>query len=91
MASDRGRSYTELNEGHSSQALVWLEGAPQRLYELGWPPPLQVGTLYPVFLRGQAYLMAHDGSAAATEFRKLLDHRGIVVNFPTGVLAYLGF
>jgi eukaryotic-like serine/threonine-protein kinase len=34
--------------------------------------------------------MAHNGSAAAAEFQKLLDHRGIVVNFPLGTLAHLG-
>jgi serine/threonine protein kinase/Tfp pilus assembly protein PilF len=78
----------KLKEGHSSQALVLLEAAAP--YELGWPPPLQPGTLYPAYLRGQAYLLAHDGTAAAAEFQKLLDHRGIVVNFPTGALAHLG-
>jgi eukaryotic-like serine/threonine-protein kinase len=79
----------ELKQGHSSQALVLLEAAAP--YELGWPPPLQPGTLYPAFLRGQAYLLAHDGTAAAAEFQKLLDHPGIVANFPTGALAHLGF
>ena len=77
----------ELKEGHSSRALVLLEASAP--YELGWPPPLQVGTLYPAYLRGQAYLRAHDGTAAAAEFRKLLDHRGIVTNFVTGALADL--
>ncbi|HXY06717.1 MAG TPA: tetratricopeptide repeat protein, partial [Terriglobales bacterium] len=76
-----------LNNGDSSQAVVSLEVATP--YELGSPPPLQVGTLYPVFLRGQAYLLAHNGSAAATEFQKMLDHRGIVVNWVTGALAHL--
>jgi eukaryotic-like serine/threonine-protein kinase len=42
------------------------------------------------YLRGQAYLLAHDGTAAAAEFQKLLDHPGIVANFPTGALARLG-
>ena len=51
---------------------------------------MQVGTLYPAYLRGQAYLAAHNGSAAATEFQKLVDHRGIVINFPLGALAHLG-
>ena len=50
-------------------------------------PPKKVGTLYLAYLRGQAYLRAHDGAAAAAEFRKLLDHRGIVTNFVTGALA----
>jgi eukaryotic-like serine/threonine-protein kinase len=77
----------ELKEGHSSQALALLEVAAP--YELGWPLPLQVGTFYPAYLRGQAYLLAHDGIAATAEFQKVLDHRGIVTNFVTGALAHL--
>jgi hypothetical protein len=77
-----------LNGGNSAQALVLLEAAAP--YELGEPPPVQEGTLYPAYLRGQAYLAAHNGSAAATEFQKLLDHRGIVINFSLGALAHLG-
>jgi tetratricopeptide (TPR) repeat protein/tRNA A-37 threonylcarbamoyl transferase component Bud32 len=46
--------------------------------------------LCPVYLRGEAYLMLHDGNRAATEFQKFIDHRGIVVNFPWGALARLG-
>jgi len=34
--------------------------------------------------------MTHNGSAAAAEFQKFLDHRGIVLNFPLGALAHLG-
>jgi hypothetical protein len=45
--------------------------------------------VYPAYLRGQAYLLAHNGAAAAPEFRKLLDHRGIVLNLVTGSLAHL--
>jgi hypothetical protein len=45
--------------------------------------------LYPAYLRGQAYLLAQNGTAAATEFQKLLDHKGIVQNFVTGSLAHL--
>jgi tetratricopeptide (TPR) repeat protein len=77
----------ELNKGNSSQALVYLEAAAP--YELGEPPPLQPGPLYPAYLRGQAYLLAHNGTAAAAEFQKVLDHRGIVLNFVTGALAHL--
>jgi hypothetical protein len=50
---------------------------------------MQTGTLYPAYLRGQAYLLAKNGSAAVAEFEKLLDHRGIVLNFVTGALARL--
>ena len=58
-------------------------------YELGEPPQFQLGTLYPAYIRGQAYLLAHNGTAAASEFQKLLDHRAIVLNFVTGALAHL--
>jgi serine/threonine protein kinase len=78
----------ELSGGSSAQALVFLEAAAP--YELGAPPPVGEGTLYPAYLRGQAYLAAHNAGAAATEFQKLLDHRGIVINFPLGALAHLG-
>jgi serine/threonine protein kinase/tetratricopeptide (TPR) repeat protein len=78
----------ELNAGKSTQAQMLLEAAAP--YELGGPPQLQVGTLYPAYLRGQSYLMAHNGTAAAAEFQKLPDHRGIVINFPLGALAHLG-
>jgi len=46
--------------------------------------------LCPAYLRGQAYLMLRDGNAAAPEFQKFIDHRGLVVNFPWGALARLG-
>ena len=78
----------ELNANNSVQSLVFLEAAAP--YELGAPPQFQLGTLYPAYIRGQAQLMAHDGSAAAAEFQKFLDHRGIVINFPLGVLAHIG-
>ncbi len=78
----------ELNANNPTQALVFLEAAAP--YELGKPPQFQVGTLYPAYIRGQAQLMAHNGTAAAAEFQKFLDHRGIVINFPLGALAHLG-
>ncbi len=46
--------------------------------------------LCPAYLRGEAYLMLHDGNRAAAEFHKFIDHRGVVVNFPWGALARLG-
>ena len=71
------------------EALHFLE--PAAPYELGlpalglynWP------NLYPVYVRGEAYLAAHQGSEATAEFQKILDHRGIVLNEPIGVLARL--
>jgi tetratricopeptide (TPR) repeat protein len=78
----------ELNGENSAQVLVLLEAAAP--YELGEPLPFVMGTLYPTYLRGQAYLMAHNGTAAAAEFQKFLDHRGIVLNFSLGALGHLG-
>jgi hypothetical protein len=46
--------------------------------------------LYPVYVRGEAYLAARQGSAAAAEFQKLIDHRGITWSCTTGALARLG-
>ena len=78
----------ELNTGNSTQAVMFLEAAAP--YELGMPPQLQLGTMYPVYIRGQAQLVAHNGAGAATEFQKFLDHRGVALNFPLGALAHLG-
>jgi len=57
--------------------------------ELGWPTNLEI-FMCPVYLRGEAYLMLHDGNRAAAEFQKFIDHRGLVGNFPWGALARLG-
>ena len=81
------RAAIELNRGDWQQAVRILEAAAP--YELGSPPPLQIGTLYPAYLRGQAYLQAHNGNGAVGEFQKMLNHSGIMVNFPTGSLARL--
>jgi len=74
-----------VGKGNSTQALLDLE--PAAPYELGNPG--YVNFLYPAYVRGQAYLLAHEGTAAAAEFQKLLDHPGIVFNFVTGSLAHL--
>jgi serine/threonine protein kinase/tetratricopeptide (TPR) repeat protein len=77
----------ELSSNHASQALVYLEAALP--YELGQPPQLQVGTMYPVYLRGLAQLALHNGAGAAVEFQKFSDHRGVALNFPLASLARL--
>jgi hypothetical protein len=46
--------------------------------------------LFPVYVRGEAYLAAGQGNAAAAEFQKLLDHRGLTWSCATGALARLG-
>jgi hypothetical protein len=45
--------------------------------------------LYPANVRGRAYLAAHNGTAAVTEFQKILSHRGLMGNFVTAALAHL--
>src|SRR5262249_52883997 len=67
------------------QAVRALE--PALPYEYGTPPP-GIPT-YPVYLRGVAYLQQKNGAAAAIEFQKFADHRGIVQNFLLGSLARL--
>jgi predicted Zn-dependent protease len=47
------------------------------------------GALYPVYVRGEAYLAARRGADAAAEFQKKLDHRGIVISDPVGAVAHL--
>ena len=51
---------------------------------------LNISCLYPTYIRGHAYLAAGQGSAAAAEFQRILDHSGIVWNCWTGALAHLG-
>jgi eukaryotic-like serine/threonine-protein kinase len=81
------KAANELSTSNSSQATLDLQAAAP--YDLATPVPLQVGTLYPAYLRGQACLLGHNGTAATAEFQKLLDYRGIVGNFVTGALAHL--
>jgi hypothetical protein len=59
-------------------------------YELGQPLQMGPATLYPVYLRGETYLQLGQASRAATEFQKLLDHPGCVMNFILASLAHLG-
>jgi len=77
----------ELSRNNAAEAVKSLEATAP--YDLAEPPPLLVAGLYPVYLRGQAYLMAHNGPAAAAEFQKVLDHRTMVLNFFTGSLSHL--
>ncbi len=82
------RAAIDLNRRNGAQALETLK--PALPYELGQNEPLQVGMMYPVYLRGQAYLLTRQGKKAAAEFQKIIDHSGIVINFPIGALAHLG-
>jgi hypothetical protein len=46
--------------------------------------------MYPVYVRAEAYLNGQQGSGAAAEFQKILNHRGLSWNCATGALAHLG-
>ena len=77
-----------LDKKNPSHALNALQSSP---IELGNIPFVNnISCLYPVYVKGEAYLAAGEGNAAATEFQKILDHSGIVVNCWTGALAHLG-
>jgi DNA-binding winged helix-turn-helix (wHTH) protein/tetratricopeptide (TPR) repeat protein len=77
-----------LRRRDASKALDLLRATSS--YELGISTPsCHSATLYPVFLRGEAYLALHRPKEAAAEFQKFLDHRGAVKNFPLGALALL--
>jgi predicted Zn-dependent protease len=79
----------ELGRGNGSKAVELLQ--PAVPYELGEIiGSLNNSCMYQVYLRGEAYLQATQGTAAAAEFQKLLDHRGIVWNCWSGALAHLG-
>lgn len=83
------RAAIALHGGDAREALKQLEVTEP--YELGGDrPPFSAGaTLYPVYLRGEAYLNNREWSKAQAEFQKIIDHRGLVWNFPLGVLAQL--
>jgi eukaryotic-like serine/threonine-protein kinase len=84
------RATIEINRDNPSQAIDLLNVAAP--YELGLASSeLEFGAqLYPVYVRGQAYLRLHEGSKAAVEFQKFLAHRSMVVNNPLFALAHLG-
>jgi eukaryotic-like serine/threonine-protein kinase len=80
------RGAVAMKNGNSAQALQALEaGTP---HELG--TALGRIRLYPVYLRGQAYLEARQGIPAAAEFQKIIDHYGFITSEPIGSLAHLG-
>jgi hypothetical protein len=83
------RAAEELNRGNAAEAEDFTERA--KPYELAAPstPPTDLRSLYPSYLRGQAYLAMHRGNDAAVEFQRILDHRGLNGNSPLGALAHL--
>ncbi len=81
------RGAIELDRGNAQKALDLLQ--PAANYELGLPSQAQCGVMYPVYVRGLAYLSKGRGLEATIEFQKYLDHRGLFLNFPLGALAHV--
>jgi len=81
------RAAIELDRNNSQKAIDLLQATID--YDLGQPTQFQCGTMYPVYVRGLAYLQKGQGQEAAVEFQKFKDHRGLLLNFPLGVLARL--
>jgi eukaryotic-like serine/threonine-protein kinase len=80
------RAQLALNRKDQSKAVQALRAsAPYELGTMG-----HGNSMYPVYLRGQAFLAAHQGAEAAPEFQEILDHPGIVLNDPIAALARLG-
>ena len=84
------RAQVALNKKNSAAAINELQAAtsPLELGQIGFVT--NISCLYPTYVRGEAYLAAGQGSAAAAEFQKILDHGGIVWNCWTGALGRLG-
>jgi len=81
------RASLELEHGSAARAIEILQAASP--YDLAETPQFQLGTMYPVYIRGLAYLKVGQGQDAAAEFQKIIDHRSVVVNFPLASLAHL--
>jgi DNA-binding winged helix-turn-helix (wHTH) protein/Tfp pilus assembly protein PilF len=78
----------EVHAGHPQTAVSLLQAVAP--YELAETSSISnEPNMYPAYLRGHAYLLARNGRAAAAEFKKLLDHRGIVQNSILGALSRL--
>jgi len=82
------RAAIEIERNNPSKAIELLRAAAP--YDLANPSPGPGGLLQPVYTRGQAYLLLHQGDRAAAEFQRFHAYRGVVGNDPLGALAYLG-
>ncbi len=80
------RAAMDLRQGKSLSAIGRLKVAVSIEEAV---PSFSVATLYPAYIRGQAYLAVGDSSNAITEFRKFTDRSGLILNFPLAALARL--
>ena len=77
----------EIDHKDAARSIELLQAAAP--YELGQLGTAADSCMYPAYVRGTAYLAAHQGSDAVAEFQKILDHRGLLWNCATGALAHL--
>jgi serine/threonine protein kinase/predicted negative regulator of RcsB-dependent stress response len=82
------KAAVELNKGNPAGAVLLLQAAEP--YEASSDTNIQGTTLYPAYIRGDAYLALRDGTKAETEFKKFIDHPGMLANCPLAALARLG-
>jgi eukaryotic-like serine/threonine-protein kinase len=84
------RASVEIDRNDPDRAIQILR--PSAPYELTSPVTWSGlgGPLYPAYLRGESYLLLRQGSDAAAEYQKLVDHRGFMLACPLGALAHLG-
>jgi tetratricopeptide (TPR) repeat protein/predicted Ser/Thr protein kinase len=83
------RAQIETSRQNGTRSIELLRAAAP--YELGMLSGSATNScLYPVYVRAEAYLGAQQGPAAAAEFQKILDHRGLLWNCAIGALAHLG-
>jgi eukaryotic-like serine/threonine-protein kinase len=83
------RALLALNQGQPSKAIEALTHA---RYELGTPGSWyngNFGALYPVYVRGLAYVDARKGPEAVVEFQKMVEYRGALGSDPVGALTRL--
>jgi eukaryotic-like serine/threonine-protein kinase len=81
------RSALALNRNDAADAIKRLQATAGVELGIEWFFP--GSTMYPVYLRGLAYLASHRAQEAAVEFQKFIDHRGVIANCPLGALAHL--
>ncbi|HLW99078.1 MAG TPA: protein kinase [Candidatus Acidoferrales bacterium] len=82
------RAQLALNHNDAPKAIESLQAAAP--YDLGAPGvTFNFVSLYPVFVRGEAYLAVRQGNEAVAEFQRILEQRGVVQNEPIGALAHL--
>ena len=84
------RGLSSLNRGQSADTIEQLQIALQYEFAVnGLTRNLYLGGLHSAYVRGEALVAAHRYAEAATEFQKILTHRGIVGADPIGALVQL--